>query len=105
MPRCGHAISSHALTLRKVCRAGFTGRGTPSALSTRAAPSLSVPTRDRVSGRPLDLPGDVLVERLPAELDRVGSGEAIRRGAVRRQAEPRAVRIDPGPDVSLARRS
>jgi len=36
-------VSSYALMLRKVCRAGFAGRGTPSALSTRAAPSLSVP--------------------------------------------------------------
>jgi len=27
-------VSGHALALRKVCRAGFAGRGTPSALST-----------------------------------------------------------------------
>src|SRR3989475_9005305 len=34
-PRRGHVVSSHALTLRQVCRAGFAGRGTPSALPTR----------------------------------------------------------------------
>jgi len=52
VPRCGHAISSHALTLRKVCRAGFAGRGTPSALSTQAAPSLSVPDPRQSLGSP-----------------------------------------------------
>src|SRR5206468_10728526 len=41
--RRGRAASTHAFTLRKVCRAGFAGRGTPSALSHRAARSLSVP--------------------------------------------------------------
>src|SRR6059058_1826540 len=83
----------------------FFGRGTPSALSTGRHPRSPSPTRDGVSGRRLYLPGDVLVERLPAELDRVGSGEAVRRDIARRQAEPRAVRVDPSPDVSLARRA
>src|SRR5207253_3875100 len=31
-PRRGHVVSGHALALRKVCRAGFAGRGTPWAL-------------------------------------------------------------------------
>src|SRR5437879_12717305 len=32
--RRGHVVSGHALALRKVCRAGFAGRGTPWALCT-----------------------------------------------------------------------
>jgi len=32
-PHRGHVVSSHALTLPQVCRAGFAGRGTPSAPS------------------------------------------------------------------------
>src|SRR5207247_356004 len=81
------------------------GPGPPSAVPARRPPRPPSPTRDGVSGRRLYLPGDVLVERLPAELDRVGSGEAVRRGIVPRQAEPRAVRVDPSPDVSPARRA
>src|SRR6266403_58871 len=50
-PCRGHAASSHALTLRKVCRAGFAGRGTPSALSTGRHSRCPSPTRDRISGR------------------------------------------------------
>src|SRR5439155_15118918 len=38
----GHVVSSHALTLRQVCRAGFAGRGTPLALSTGRHSPLSV---------------------------------------------------------------
>src|SRR5438046_1407685 len=81
----------------------WAGRGTPPARSAGRHSRRPSPTRDGVSGRRLYLPGDVLVERLPAELDRVGSGEAVRRDIARRQAEPRAVRVDPSPDVSLAR--
>ena len=42
---------SYALTLRKVCRAGFAGRGMPSALSTGRHSRCPSPTRDRISGR------------------------------------------------------
>src|SRR5207302_5298885 len=44
---------SDALTLRKVCRAGSAGRGTPSALSTRAELSLSAPDPRRSLGSAL----------------------------------------------------
>ena len=46
----GRAVSSRALPLRKVCRAGFAGRGTPSALTTGAAFSLSGPDPRRSLG-------------------------------------------------------
>src|SRR5207249_7632695 len=45
---------SDALTLRKVCRAGSAGRGTPSALSTRAELSLSAPDPRRSLGPALE---------------------------------------------------
>src|SRR5207249_12164836 len=49
--RRGHVVSGHALALRKVCRAGFAGRGTPWALCTGRHSRRPSPTRDGVSGR------------------------------------------------------
>src|SRR5205814_673000 len=52
-PPRGHVFSPPVPTLRRVGRAGFAGRGTPSALSTGRHARCPSPTRDRVSGRPL----------------------------------------------------
>ena len=49
-PRRGQVVSSHALPLRQVCRAGSAGRGTACARSTDATRSLSVPDPRRSLG-------------------------------------------------------
>src|SRR5207244_11981675 len=46
-------VNTHALTLRKVCRAGFCRPRHAARSTQRATPSPSPPTRDAVSGRRL----------------------------------------------------
>src|SRR5204862_74135 len=82
-------------TLRKVCRAGFAGRGTPSALCTERHSRCPSPTRDKVSGRRL------AVRRLRD----VGEHAWIAALARRLAARPadRRILVGPGDDAAAVR--